>query len=156
MKLSQVKQILERLETLHFVLENGDSVPEHFHVTEVGLITKRFIDCGGVIRSEEKVGFQLWNANDWDHRLKPAKLLRIIALSEDKLGLTDAEVEVENQGNTIGKFSLDFNGEHFVLKSTTTACLAEDQCGIPTQKNKVTLSSLTSPSNACAPGSGCC
>lgn len=30
-----------------FKLENGNSVPEHFHVTEVGIITKDFIDCGG-------------------------------------------------------------------------------------------------------------
>jgi hypothetical protein len=76
-------------------LENGTFVTEHFHVTEVGIVTKQFIDCGGTIRNEKTVNFQLWNANDFDHRLKPAKLLSIIELSEKKLSIEDAEIEVE-------------------------------------------------------------
>jgi len=47
MKLSEFKHLLSNLETLHFRLENGHQVPVHFHVTEVGMITKKFIDCGG-------------------------------------------------------------------------------------------------------------
>lgn len=81
MKLSDLKQILPTLENVEFQLENGTMVPEHFHVTEVGMITKNFIDCGGVIRSEKVVNFQLWNADDLDHRLKPSKLLNIIQLA---------------------------------------------------------------------------
>lgn len=150
MKLSEVKNILSKLENVTFRLENGTFVPEHFHVTEVGKITKHFIDCGGVVRTEEKVGFQLWNANDFDHRLKPQKLLNIISLSEKKLGIEDAEVEVEYQGETIGKFHLDFDGKNFVLLSTTTTCLAQDSCGIPQEK----LISKTKTS--CTPGGGCC
>ena len=53
MKLSNVKQILPTLENVEFQLENGTFVPEHFHVTEVGMITKNFIDCGGVIKKEK-------------------------------------------------------------------------------------------------------
>jgi len=34
------------------MLENGTMVPEHFHVTEVGVVTKHFIDCGGTVRNE--------------------------------------------------------------------------------------------------------
>lgn len=156
MKLSEVKNILPNLENVAFRLENGTFVPEHFHVTEVGKITKHFIDCGGVIRTEEKVGFQLWNANDFDHRLKPQKLLNIISLSEKKLGIEDAEIEVEYQGETIGKFHLDFYGKNFVLISTTTACLAQDSCGIPKEKLKVSLSSLSNQKTSCTPGGGCC
>ena len=48
-------------------------VPSHFHVTEVGKITKHFIDCGGTVRNEEVVNFQLWQADDYDHRLHPEK-----------------------------------------------------------------------------------
>ena len=95
MKLSQVKALLPTLENVTFKLENGTFVPEHFHVTEVGMVTKNFIDCGGVIRTEKTVNFQLWNADDFEHRLKPTKLLNIIALSEEKLGIEDAEIEVE-------------------------------------------------------------
>src|SRR5690606_6857295 len=97
MTLEQIKEILPTLNTVEFQLANGTFVPEHFHVTEVGQITKHFIDCGGVIRTEKVVNFQLWNANDYEHRLKPTKLLRIIELSEEKLGIEDAEIEVEYQ-----------------------------------------------------------
>ena len=78
MKLSDIKQILPTLQNIEFQLEDGTFVPEHFHVTEVGQITKNFIDCGGVIRTEKVVNFQLWNADDYEHRLKPGKLLNII------------------------------------------------------------------------------
>ncbi|MBL7705506.1 MAG: hypothetical protein JNM21_08135 [Taibaiella sp.] len=154
MKLSEIKEILPKLENVTFQLENGTFVPEHFHVTEVGQITKNFIDCGGVIRTEKVVNFQLWNADDFEHRLKPTKLLNIIKLSEEKLGIEDAEIEVEYQNETIGKYDLEFNGTTFVLKNKTTACLAQDACGIPPEKQKIKLADLNS--NCCTPGSGCC
>ncbi len=156
MKLSAVKNILPNLENVSFRLSNGTFVPAHFHVTEVGKITKHFIDCGGTVRTEEKVGFQLWNANDFDHKLNPKKLLDIILLSEQKLGIEDAEIEVEYQDETIGKFHLDFDGDNFVLLPTTTTCLAPDSCGIPPEKLRVRLSSLAKPKAVCSPNSGCC
>ena len=157
MKLSQVKALLPTLQTVAFKLESGALVPEHFHVTEVGMVTKNFIDCGGTIRNEKTVSFQLWNANDYDHRLKPAKLLHIIELSEKQLGLEDAEVEVEYQSDTIGKYALAFDGAYFILQAKTTACLASDQCGIPAEKPKLNLTDLTiAQSGACTPGGGCC
>ena len=55
MKLSEVKDKLTQLDRIAFQLPNGDLVPGHFHVTEVGKITKNFIDCGktqkGIIRN---------------------------------------------------------------------------------------------------------
>ncbi|MBT2620351.1 DUF6428 family protein [Chryseobacterium sp. ISL-6] len=157
MKLSEIKEILPTLENVEFQLEDGTFVPEHFHVTEVGQINKKFIDCGGVIRDEKAVNFQLWNADDYEHRLKPGKLLSIIRLSEEKLGIEDNEIEVEYQSNTIGKYDLEFDGKVFVLKSKTTACLAQDACGIPSEKEKKNLSELpVNNSNACTPGGGCC
>lgn len=157
MKLSEIKEILPTLNNVEFQLENGDFVPEHFHVTEVGTVTKNFIDCGGTVRSEKTVNFQLWNADDFEHRLKPAKLLDIIRLSEEKLGIKDHEIEVEYQNTTIGRFDLEFNGKNFVLKNKTTACLAQDACGIPPEKQKVKLSDLSpDQASSCTPGSGCC
>lgn len=155
MTLEQLKKILPNLNQVNFVLENGQHVPEHFHVTEVGMIQKTFIDCGGVIRKEQKVNFQLWDANDFDHRLKPIKLLNIIKLSEEKLGIENNEIEVEYQGETVGKFNLDFDGEKFILLSTATACLALDNCGIPAEKQKIALGT-SSTQNSCSPGGGCC
>jgi hypothetical protein len=156
MKLSEVKASLSGLNEVTFQLPNGEFVPVHFHVTEVGAITRHFIDCGGTERLEKKINFQLWEANDYDHRLAPQKLAKIIDLSIDKLGLGDLEVEVEYQAETIGKYFLDFNGKNFVLQTTQTACLAQDQCGIPPQKQKVQLQSLGKETNSCTPGGGCC
>ena len=85
MKLSEIKTILGNLNNIAFRLPNGELVPNHFHVTEVGKITKNFIDCGGTVRKEEVVNFQLWDANDYDHRLHPEKLVHIIELSESCL-----------------------------------------------------------------------
>ncbi len=149
MKLSDVKNKLSQLEKIAFQLPNGTLVPNHFHVTEVGKITKHFIDCGGTERKEEVVNFQLWNANDYDHRLHPEKLLNIIELSEKVLNIPDAEIEVEYQAETIGKFGLDFDGTNFLLTSKQTDCLAKDKCDIPEEKVQATT-------NACTPGGGCC
>ncbi|WP_447640329.1 MULTISPECIES: DUF6428 family protein [Chitinophagaceae] len=158
MTLSEIKKILSRLSNVQFRLENGGLVPEHFHVTEVGQITKNFIDCGGTIRTEKVVNFQLWNADDYDHRLKPNKLLNIITLSEDKLGIEDSPIEVEYQSETIGKYDLSFDGQRFILHNKQTACLAQDACGISLQKEKTNLKDLGNytTTSCCTPGSSCC
>lgn len=153
MKLSEIKKYLSTAETVNFKLPSGEYVPQHFHVTEVGLVTKHFIDCGGVERLEKVVNFQLWDANDFEHRLKPQKLLNIIALSETKLGIGDLEIEVEYQSDTIGKYDLDFNGKDFELIPKKTACLASDACGIIPEK-QIIQTIITQ--NSCTPGGGCC
>ncbi|WP_378184964.1 DUF6428 family protein [Aquimarina sp. W85] len=155
MKLSQIKAVLQELETIAFQLPNGTLVPNHFHVTEVGKITKHFIDCGGTERNEEVVNFQLWNANDYDHRLHPEKLLHIIELSQKVLNIPDLEVEVEYQAETIGKFGLEFDGKNFLLTSKQTDCLAKDACGVPVEKKKVSLASLQNEP-CCSPDGNCC
>ena len=155
MKLSEAKKQLKQLENISFQLPNGDLVPEHFHVTEVGKISKHFIDCGGTVRKEEVANFQLWNANDYNHRLHPEKLLHIIELSEKILSLEDLEIEVEYQGDTIGKFGLDFDGTHFLLTTKQTDCLAKDKCGVPKEKPMVKLAEQNTEA-CCTPGGGCC
>ena len=153
MKLSEVKSLLKKTKTINFKLPNGDLVPEHFHVTEIGKITKNFIDCGGKIRKEEVVNFQLWNANDFEHRLNSEKLLNIINISEKILNIKDFEIEVEYQGQTIEKFGMDFDGINFLLTSKQTDCLAKDKCGVPSENLK---SEELQNSSFCEPNSGCC
>jgi hypothetical protein len=155
MKLSEIKKHLSELNTIAFQLPNGELVPNHFHVTEVGKITKNFIDCGGTVRNEEVVNFQLWNADDYDHRLHPEKLIHIIELSEKVLDIKDLEIEVEYQGQTIEKFGLDFDGTNFRLTSKQTDCLAKDNCGIPAEKPKVKLAEINNEP-CCAPDGNCC
>ena len=110
MKLLEVKSILSNIDEVKFLLPNGTAVPVHFHVTEVGVITRHFIDCGGTERLEKVVNFQLWEAGDFDHRLAPKKLKDIIELSEEKLGIGNLEVEVEYQQDTIAKFANRLSG----------------------------------------------
>lgn len=155
MRLSDIKKHLKTLDTIAFQLPNGNLVPNHFHVTEVGKVSKHFIDCGGTVRHEEVVNFQLWEANDYDHRLHPEKLVHIIELSEKVLGLEDLPIEVEYQDTTIGKFGLDFDGTNFLLTTKQTDCLAKSNCGIPDEKPKVKLSTLNDEP-CCSPNSGCC
>lgn len=155
MKLSEIKQHLGTAQAVNFMLPGGGYVPPHFHVTEVGMIIKQFIDCGGTVRSGKVANFQLWNANDLDHRLKPQKLLNIIALSENVLGIEDLEIEVEYQADTIGRYGLSFNGTDFMLIPMQTACLAEEACGVPQEKQHIT-SPGTDATACCAPGSGRC
>lgn len=155
MNLSQIKLALIELNEIAFQLPDGSLVPRHFHVTEVGLVTKNFIDCGGTLRNEEVVNFQLWSADDYDHRIHPEKLLQIIELSEKTLGLPNLEIEVEYQSDTIGKYGLDFDGTNFQLTTKATDCLAKDNCGIPQKTPLVQLSELQTASS-CTPGSGCC
>lgn len=157
MKLSDVKSALETVEEVRFSLPNGQLVPIHFHVTEIGAVTRHFIDCGGTERIEKKVNFQLWEADDFDHRLAPQKLINIIKLSEEKLGLGNLDVEVEYQSETIGKYTLGFDGVNFLLESTQTDCLAKDNCGVPSEKPRIKMSDLTTDGgNSCTPGGGCC
>ncbi len=156
MKLSEIKKHLSNVTRVIFKLPNGSYVPEHFHVSEIGLITKNFIDCGGVVRKESVVNFQLWDANDFEHRLKAQKLLNIIALSEKVLELEDLEIEVEYQDTTIGKYDLDYNGETFLLLNKQTACLALDQCCPPQESQKPQLTVVGTETNTCTPGGGCC
>ena len=156
MKLSELKSALRDVKHLEFALPNGELVPPHFHVTEIGEVQKRFIDCGGTLRKESAINFQLFTAEDFDHRLSAEKLISIIELSERQLELNNLEIEVEYQSDTIGKYFLGFDGTRFQLEITKTDCLAKDNCGIPQTKRKVKLSEIKSNSEACVPGSGCC
>lgn len=156
MILSELHHHLLNLEQIEFRLPNGDKVPAHFHVTEVGKIEKTFIDCGGKLRHEQAINLQLWSSIDITHRLSADKLRDILSLSTEKLELPDAEIEVEYQGQTIEKFALDFKNDQFHLVPKSTDCLAKDNCGIPLQKVKLPLAGMVSNAKSCEPGSGCC
>lgn len=156
MELSEIKLALSQVDQVIFTQPDGNRVPAHFHVTEVGIVTKHFIDCGGTERKESVVNFQLFTATDYDHRLSAQKLRSIIELSEEKLGIENLPIEVEYQGDTIGKYGLEFDNGVFMLTSTQTDCLAKDKCGIPEQKPRVRLSAISAKERTCTPGSGCC
>ena len=156
MKLSEFKNHLNNVTAVNFVQPNGTFVPKHFHITEAGLVSKHFIDCGGTVRTEKIINFQVWTAQDINHRLEPNKLLKIISLSEKIFGNEDLDIEVEYQTDTIGKYGLDFKGEFFLLTAKQTDCLAKDNCGVPQEKQKLQLAELDTSKSCCTPESGCC
>ena len=152
MKLSQFKTQLENLEKLDFYLENGTKIPSHFHITEIGITTKHFTDCGNTFRISKKATFQLWSSTDIDHRLNPKKVIAIID-STSHLFDEDLDIEIEFQQETVGKFALNFENDKFVLTNTFTDCLAKESCGFPIEKIKKSINELVSN---CTPNSGCC
>jgi len=157
MKLSKFKMYLDSISQINFIQPNGNFVPRHFHITEAGLTSKHFIDCGGTERIEKTFSFQVWTANDFKHRLEPQKLKKIIAAAEQLFGNEDLDIEIESQTDTISRFGLEFDGNNFLLTTKQTNCLAKDNCGIPSDKTKVILSELpTIQTSTCTPGSGCC
>jgi len=145
MKLSEIKNILATAETVNFKLENGTSVPGHFHVTEVGRIDKNFIDCGGTRRQSASCLLQTWTANDVDHRLVAGKLAEILKLAFPILGSAELPVELEYGAAvaaqyTISNVEVSPRSVTFGLTGKQTACLAPDKCGV----------------GGCDPKSGCC
>lgn len=156
MNLHQLVETLSKTSTLHFKTINGQFIPPHFHLTEIAGVEKKFIDCGGTFRSEQKVTLQLWfDAADLEHRLTAEKFIKIIELGIQQIGLNpDVEVHVEYQGNTIETYGLAFDGVAFLLVPQQTACLAPDKCA---PKQKIQLVELGKTEGAtCTPGSGCC
>jgi len=148
MTLSELKSALSKIDSVLFEMPEGTFVPAHAHLTEVGWVTKHFIDCGGTFRKENRVSLQLWTAEDVDHRLGADKMLKIIELSERTLPMEDSPVEVEVQGQTVENYGIDFNGKHFTLIPRHTDCLAKENCGIPELE-------LNTVSNSCGSGNCC-
>lgn len=168
MKLSEFRNALATLSELRIQQPDGEYVPQHFHITEAGLNTKHYVDCGGTIRNEKSLSIQLWVANDVQHRLSPQKLLGILGIAQPLFGNDDLDVDVEYQTDTVGRYGIEFADGTFRLTPTYTNCLALDRCGIPdheymqqeyvqTAKRKIKLSELqTAAAPSCDPSSGCC
>jgi hypothetical protein len=149
MKLAELKSILEsHPERLpRFILPDGQQVPVHFHLTEVGHVAKNFIDCGGTTRKTESVVLQLWvDEGNLDHRLNAGKMAKILALGERVLPTYDLDVEVEYDDYAISQFPLagfssSGNGLDFTLTSKHTDCLAKEKCSV--EDNRCTQAEAT-------------
>lgn len=157
MNLNELKEAISSAETLQFMLPSGAYIPPHFHLTEIGTNTRRFVDCGGNLRETTAISMQLYLATDYDHRLSPSKFISIIEKSEAMLALQNLSIEVEFQGQTIERYKLAFDSGVFILEPLTTDCLDKDKCGIPQAKPRIRVSTRPElQNNGCAPGSSCC
>jgi len=154
MKTSELKQHLANHPDHHlqFILPEGDLIPLHAHITEVGRVDKTFLDCGATVRKVSYLCLQSWVADDEDHRLPAGKLAEIIERAAPILGSDDLEVELEYEDGVISQFPVvsianDLNKLIIGLGVKHTDCLAKDIC-LPPAKDKETSS--------CCSGTGCC
>jgi hypothetical protein len=135
MKLSEFKAILARQpdSSIFFVLPTGTKIPPHAHVTDVARVDKRFIDCGGVFRTESVCRMQIWFADDTDHRVGARMLLKVLDKAAVFLETDSLEIDEEYEAPFISQFPIlrveasnDSLLVHLGIKHTT--CLAEDRC----------------------------
>lgn len=145
MKISEFKKTLSEnaCRNIRFVLPTGTKAPPHAHVTEVALIEKKFIDCGGTFRTDSLCRLQTWFADDTDHRLTAGKLLAILDKSASFLGPDDLEVDVEHEAPFISQFPIEkvaVEDESLTIHLGVkhTACLAEDRC-LPPNLNQANI-----------------
>src|SRR6266513_1484060 len=134
MKLSNLRALLERYpDTFHrFVLPDGDCIPSHAHVTEVGHVVKKFIDCGGVIGNTETVLLQTHVGRDVEHRLRSDRFAKILQLGERVLPHDQLEVEVEYDCCVVAQYpvtEVQPAGDHLdiILGKRRTQCLAQER-----------------------------
>jgi uncharacterized protein DUF6428 len=154
MKFDELRSLLAEnpRKLARFILPDGEHVPIHFHLTEVGHVAKNFIDCGGTIRKTESCVLQLWvNNADKDHRLDAGKLANILALAERVLPTTDLGVEVEYDDYAISQFPItSFRTSEdyldFALTTKHTDCLAKQKCGV---ENEDSCCGETAASSCC-------
>lgn len=131
---------------VRLVLPDGDAIAARFHVTEVGHVTRRFIDCGGTIRQLESCLLQTWVPDgDADHRLTAGKLAKILDRSNQVVPSDDLAVEIEYESCVVAQYALEESSVEgdsltFSLGNKKTDCLAREACGV----------------EPAAAGAGCC
>ena len=158
MKLTELKIYLAKHpgNNVRFVLPTGTKVPPHAHVTEVAQVDKKFIDCGGTMRTDSVCRLQTWFQDDTDHRLTAGKLLQILEKSRSVVTDENLEVEIEHEAPFVSQFPIEgieeTNGTFtFKLGIKHTDCLAQDRCLPPKSAGKMKFVGLTSLQIA-----GCC
>jgi hypothetical protein len=138
MQFSELKRFLAGSpdSNLRICLPDGRAIAPDFHVTEVGHVVKRFVDCGGTLRSSEACVLQVWLAsNDKEHRLAAGKLAAILDLAKPLIPSGDLDVEIEYEDAAISQYPIEsFEAEPgqltFRLRHKHTDCLAREACGL--------------------------
>ena len=132
-----------------FVLPDGDYIPAHAHVTEVGYVIRNFIDCGGLTGKEEKVVLQTHVGDDTDHRLRSDRFAKILRLGNRVIPSTDLNVAVEYDCCVVAQYPIAEarpDGEHLnlILRRGRTQCRARERRRLETA------------ADCCATSAACC
>ena len=115
-----------------FLLPDGNYVPAHAHITEVGHVVRKFIDCGGETGQEEKVLLQTHLGRDTEHRLRSDRFARILELGERVLPDDQLDVEVEYDCCVVAQYPIAearLEGEYLelLLSRGRTQCRAGER-----------------------------
>ena len=115
-----------------FVLPDGDCIPAHIHVTEVGHLVRNFIDCGGLTGKEEKVVLQTHVGNDTEHRLRSDRFAKILKLGNRVIPSADLDVAVEYDCCVVAQYPIAEarpDGDHLnlILRRSRTQCRARER-----------------------------
>lgn len=134
MKYEALKSVLEQYPTTfpRFVLPDGEYIPAHAHVTEVGYLVRNFIDCGGLTGKEEKVVLQAHVGSDADHRLRSDRFAKILRLGNRVIPSADLDVDVEYDCCVVAQYPIaeaTADGEHLnlILQRGQTQCRARER-----------------------------
>ena len=151
MKLHQFKALLEDNRDKQFRLQLPDerAIPVSFHITEVGLVTKSFIDCGGKIHNVQTCQLQVWLGSDSDHRIEAGKMADILKVAQKIVPDDNLDLEIEYEDQMISQYPVAdtfINDEAVTLLLTTkhTDCLAKELCLTPANEA------------SCCGTTGCC
>lgn len=145
MTLRDLKAVLaDRPDALpRFILPGGEQIPAHFHITEVGYVTKRFIDCGGALHDRREICvLQTWVTDDDSaHRLSAGTFGKILQLGGQVLPHDEMDVEVEYENGVITQSPItgvELTAKHIELQlgAKRTDCLAKERCGIAPMKTE--------------------
>lgn len=155
MKLYQFKALLEANRTKQFRLQLPDerSVPISFHITEVGLVNKTFIDCGGKVHTVQSCQLQVWLGPDTAHRLEAGKMADILKVAQKIVPDDDLDLEIEYEDQIISQYPVQealVSDDAVTLQLTTrhTDCLAKELCLTPVNGS--------SEGSSCGCGPTCC
>jgi Family of unknown function (DUF6428) len=132
-----------------FVLPNGDCIPAHAHVTEVGHVARSFVDCGGLTGKEEKILLQTHVGDDTDHRLRSDRFAKILQLGNRVIPSADLDVAVEYDCCVVAQYPIAEarpDGQHLnlILRRGRTQCRARERRRLETA------------ADCCATSAACC
>jgi Family of unknown function (DUF6428) len=134
MKLHELQSMLAEYPNTfpRFVLPDGNYIPAHAHVAEVGHLVRNFIDCGGLTGKEEKVVLQTHVSDDTDHRLRSDRFAKILRLGNCVIPSADLDVDVEYDCCVVAQYPIAEatpDGEHLnlILRRGRTQCRARER-----------------------------
>jgi Family of unknown function (DUF6428) len=134
MKFNELIAALQQSPTTfpRFVLPDGDYIPAHAHLTEVGHVVRNFIDCGGLTGKEEKVVLQTHVGDDIDHRLRSDRFAQILQLGSRVVPSATLDVNVEYDCCVVAQYPIagaTLDGEHLnlILQRGRTQCRARER-----------------------------